>query len=203
MFFGPKIRRRYAFLPLAAILPIRVLCAQQPQAAVEPVVPAIIVKASSTQTNANQFLATFIATAVRLQGAKFIPYVATSAKTRPDLAAKIVVCALNVARLNSHSSNGQLPLATIDQIVRAVVSAAPENAAEIVAPAISSEPYAREAIVVAALAAAPDQATEIYAAAVQPASMSMLLTNTAVSFNPVKDGALGNVNSPEQPPLAW
>src|SRR5437763_17153644 len=67
------------------------------------IVPSITVQASSgaAQTAADQFLAGFITTAVRLEGLEFISCIATAATLRPDLAAKIVVCALHIARLTS------------------------------------------------------------------------------------------------------
>jgi hypothetical protein len=125
--------------------------------------------------------------------------VAKAVTFRPDLAGKIVVCALNIARLNSHLPGGRLSCAKIDQIVRAAVTAAPQSVASIVKAAIESEPYARSCIVAAAVEAAPGQEAEINAAANEAQPMSIVLT--AGRFNPADNTPFDNVNSPEQPPV--
>ena len=155
MFFGSKIRLRLASLTMTALLSLRVVSAQQTSTAPEESIAiGITVKASNSvaQTAADEFLTGFITTAVRLEGPKLISCVTTAAKLRPDLAARIAVSALNIARLNSHLFGGRLSCATIGQIVRAAVTGAPQSAASIVKAAIKSEPYARDCIVAAALA---------------------------------------------------
>lgn len=184
------------------MLPSRLLCAQDSAAVAEPVTAPIVVHASisTAETSTNQFLAGFITTATRLEGAKFIACVGAASKTRPDLAPKVVVCAFNLARLNFHPLRGQLSLSLIDQVIIAAVAAAPEKAADIVKAAISSEPYAQNTIIAAAIAAAPEEETEIYAVSSQVSPMSMFAFATITVVNPVNDGGLGPVNSPEQPP---
>jgi hypothetical protein len=204
MNFGPIIRKRFALLPLAAILPIKLLCAQDTGPTAEAVVAPIIIRASSVTAHPkpDQFLAGFITAAGRLKGARFIAYLTTATKTRPDLALQLVVCALNITRLNINPSDGHLPLATIDQIVRTVVTGAPDHAAEIVEAAINSEPYACACIVAAAVAAAPEHEAEIHTAASCASTGSMLAFAVFPAFNPVINGGLGPVTSPEQPPVA-
>ena len=194
---------RFALLAAIAALALRCVSAQDtPSAPSDTIAPSITVKASSTaaQTAADQFIAGFITTAARFEGPKFISYIATAAKMRPDLASKIVACALNIARLNSHPPGARLSSATVDQIVRAAILAAPESAVDIVKAAIESEPYARESIIAAAIAVVPDQGAEIQAAADQTQSMSMFALVNAGVVNPVNNGGLGDVESPEQPP---
>ena len=156
----------------------------------------ITVRASSSAA-ADQFIAGFITTTVRLEGSKLISCITTTAKLRPDLASKIVVCALNISRLSSHLPGAGLSFAIIDQIVRAAIAGAPESAAAIVKAAIESEPYARESIIAAAIAVAPDQESEINAAANETSPMSMFALRGRI--NPVEDRP-SSVNSPEQPP---
>lgn len=200
MFSGPRSRRYFAFLALAAVLSLNGIVAEQSLAAPEETIAAITVQASnsSAQTDADEFLTSFITAAVRLEDQKLVSRVTTAAKLRPDLAARIAVCALNIARLNSHLLGGRLSCATIDQIVRAVVIGAPQSAASIVKAAIASEPYARSCIIAAALAVAPDEESEINAAASETSSMSTFAL--AGRINPVEDLPSSNVNSPEQPP---
>jgi hypothetical protein len=200
MFSGPKNRRRCAFLALLAFLSMHVITARQASSAPDETLATITVHAShgAAQTSADEFLAGFIGTAVRLDGPKFVSCVAKAVMFRPDLAGKIVVCALNIARLNSHLLGGRLSCATIDQIIKAAVTAAPQNAASIVKAAIRSEPYARSCVVVAAVAAAPGQETEIYAAANETQSVSIF--PTVGRFNPADNTPFNSVNSPEQPP---
>ena len=204
MIAGPQLYR-LAFPALAAaLLPIRLLCAQDSASVGDSVAPPIIVRASSStqQVSADQFLAGFITTAARLNGAKFIAAVGTASKVRPDLASKVVVCALNIARLNSHSPAGQLSFSVIDQIIKAAVVAAPQSASDIVRAAISSEPYARASIVAAAVTAAPGKEAEIHVAASESSPMSMFAAASTATLNPVNSGGLGDVSSPEQPPVA-
>jgi len=204
MIAGPQLYR-LAFPALAAaLLPIRLLCAQDSASVGDSVAPPIIVRASSStqQVSADQFLAGFITTAARLNGAKFIAAVGTASKVRPDLASKVVVCALNIARLDSHSPAGQLSFSVIDQIIKAAVVAAPQSASDIVRAAISSEPYARASIVAAAVAAAPDEEAAIHLAASASSPMSMFAAAITATLNPVNSGGLGDVSSPEQPPIA-
>jgi hypothetical protein len=168
----------------------------------EAVAVPITVRASNSaaQTRNDEFLAGFISAAVKLQGLKFPARLRTAVTLRPDLAGKIVVCALNIARLNSHLPDGTLSFAAINQIITTAVAAAPQSAADIVKAAIESEPYARAWIVAAAVAAAPDQAARNHAAANENQPMSMLASATAPGFNLVNNGGVGPVNSPEQPP---
>jgi hypothetical protein len=163
-------------------------------------IAAITVQAShsAAQTEADEFITGFISTAVRLEGPKFISCVTNATKLRPDLAARIAVSALNIARLNSKLFGGRLSCVTIAQIVRAAVTASPKSAASIVRTAIKSEPYARSCIVAAAVAAAPDEESEIDAAASETPPMSMFAAGGRI--NPVEDAPPSNVNSPEQPP---
>lgn len=201
MFSGLKIRQRLALLAMAVGLSLRVVSAQQTSTVPdEPIALAITVKASNSvaQTAANEFLTGFITTAVRLEGPKLISCVTTATKLRPDLAARIVVCALNIARLNSHLLGGRLSCETIERIVRAVVTGAPQNAASIVKAAIKSEPYARSCIVAAAIAAAPDEESEINGAASETSPIATFVWPGRI--NPVEDLPSSNVNSPEQPP---
>src|SRR5713101_2828645 len=144
MLVDRKIRQGRALLVATAALSLRAVSAQQLASPVTDTISSpVIVRASSSaaQTSTDQFLSGFITTAARSEGATFISCVATAAKLRPDLAGKIVVCALNISRLNSHSPDGRLGFAMIDQIVKAAVSAAPESEADIVKAAIASEPY--------------------------------------------------------------
>jgi hypothetical protein len=200
MFSGPQSRRRCAFLALTAALSLNGIAAQQPSSPPDQTIAAITVQAShsAAQTAADEFVTGFITTAMRLEGPKFISCVTTAAKLRPDLAARIVVSALNVARLNSHLLGSRLSCTTIDQIVRALVTGAPQSVASVVKAAITSEPYARSCIVAGALAAAPDEESEINAAANETSPMSMFALRGRI--NPVEDLPSSNVNSPEQPP---
>ena len=198
---APKIRSRWAFPVLSFVLSFKVASAQQTALSPdEPIAVAITVKATNSvaQTEADEFLAGFITTAGRLEGQKFISCVTTATKLRPDLAARIAVSALNIAHLNSRLPGGHLSCGTIDQIVKAAVTAAPQNAASIVKAAIKSEPYARSCIVAAAIAAAPEQEAEIEAAANETQTMSIL--PTAGRFNPADNTPFEEVTSPEQPP---
>lgn len=184
-------------------LSLEVALAQQtPRAPDETIAAPITVRASNSavQTASDEFLAGFISAAVQLEGLKFLACLTTAATLRPDLAAKIVVCALNIARLKSHLPDGTLSFATIDQIVKAAVTAAPRSAADIVKAAIGSEPYAHAWIISAAVAAAPGQEAEINAAANATPPMSMLASAATAGLNPVNNRGLGDVNSPEQPP---
>ena len=164
----------------------------------EAVAPTIIVRASVSDDSATQFLSGFISTAIKSNGKNLISCVASAVKLRPDLASKIVVCALNIARINQQSVTARLPLNTINQIIKAAVAAAPSAASAIVTAAVESEPYARASIIAAAISAAPDQESEIRIALAANSSMSIL--PVLVAFNPSEAGPSGNVNSPEQPP---
>jgi hypothetical protein len=145
-----------------------------------------------------EFLTAFISAAVRLQGPEFIAWLATALKLRADLAGKIVVCSLNIARLNARLNNGRLSFGTIGQIIKGAVGAVPETAPDIVKAAIKSEPYARDWIIASAIAVAPDEQPLILAAANEAQPMSILLM--AGRFNPADNAPFDNVNSPEQPP---
>lgn len=200
MSFGPKIREPFALLATTALLSFQIVSAQQTApTSNDAIALPITVRASSSaaQTAADQFIAGFITTTVRLEGSKLISCITTAAKLRPDLASKIVVCALNISRLSSHLPGAGLSFAIIDQIVRAAIAGAPESAAAIVKAAIESEPYARESIIAAAIAVAPDQESEINAAANETSPMSMFALRGRI--NPVEDRP-SSVNSPEQPP---
>jgi hypothetical protein len=195
----PKSRFRSACLTLVALLSLKVTSAQQTAPASDEAIAApITVRASdSAAESANdEFLASFISAAVQLEGPKFLACMTAAASLRPDLAGKIVICALNIARLNSHPVNGTLSFAMINQIIKTVVTAAPQSATDIVKKAIESEPYALAWIIVAAVSAAPEEESEINAAASETSSMFAF----ASRINPVEDLASGNVNSPEQPP---
>lgn len=200
----PKTRLRGASLTLAMLLSLEVASAQQNARAPDETIAApITVRASNSaaQTANDEFLAGFITAAVKLQGPKFLARLRTAVSLRPDLAGKIVVCALNIARLNSHLPDRTLSFAAIDQIIKIAVTAAPQSAADIVKAAIASEPYARAWIIAAAVAAAPDQAAQIQAAANENPATSMLASAATAGFNPANNGDMGNVNSPEQPPV--
>jgi len=192
--------RRRVLLATLGVLFLRAASGEQISSApADQITPPITVRASSNATGAaSEFLTAFISTAVRLDGAKFISCLATAVKLRPDLAGKIVVCALNISRLNAHPLAGQLPFSTIDQIIKAAVAAAPGAASDIVKAAIQSEPYARECIISAAIASAPEEESAIRAAVSEMTPMSIL--PTAGRFNPADNAPFGNVNSPEQPP---
>ena len=194
---GQLVRSTRAFVAVLIIAGAKLLCAQS------SIVPLVIVSASATEshTSADQFLTAFINAAMRSKGANSVACVATATRTRPDLAVKIVVCAFNVARLNSHSLSGRLPVALIDQIIKAAIVAAPQSAGDIVKAAIDSEPYARATILAAALATAPGERAEIFAAARETSAMSMLALAITATINPVDRGGVGDVNSPEQPPM--
>jgi hypothetical protein len=118
---------------------------------------------------------------------------------RADLAGKIVVCSLDIARLNARLYLGRLSFATIGQIIKGAVGAAPETAPGIVKAAIKSEPYARDWIIAAAIATAPDEQPLILSAIGETRPMSILAT--AGRFNPTDNAPFENVNSPEQPPI--
>ena len=194
--------RRRVLLPALGVLFLRVVSAEQISSpTADQMAPPITVRASSNApAAAAEFLTTFISTAVRLDGVKFISCLATAVKLHPDLAGKIVVCALNISRLNAHPLAGRLSVDTIDQIIKAAVGAAPEAASDIVKAAIQSEPYARASIIAAALAVAPDQESSIRAAASQTVPMSIL--PSFATLNPKDNAPSDNVNSPEQPPVA-
>ena len=148
MSFGHKIRQRFTLVATTAALSLRSVPAQQTASrSDDTVAPSITVRAS-----AEQFIAGFIATAVRLVGPKFLSCIVTATKMRPDLASKIVVSALNIAHLNSHAVNRHLSLANINQIITAAITGAPERAGAILQVATESEPYARESIIAAAFA---------------------------------------------------
>jgi hypothetical protein len=194
--------RRRVLLALLSVLLLRVASAEQISfASADQIALPITVRASSNAAGpANEFLTAFISAAVRLDGEKFISCLATGVKLRPDLAGKIVVCALNISRLNVHPLMGRLPLSTIDQIIKAAVAAAPEAAADIVKAAIQSESYARNYIIAAAVAVAHDQESSIRATVNETTPISILAL--AASLNPTENGLPANVNSPEQPPVA-
>src|SRR5437879_4080808 len=196
---GKKNSRRCIFLAASLILPCAIAAAQTASVSADQIVAPVTVRASSSaaQTGTAQFLATFISTAARLEGPKFISCLTAAVKLRPDLAGKLVICALNIARLNAHTLTGRLSPGTIDQIIKAAVAAAPEASPDIVKAAIQSEPYARDSIIAAAVTAAPDQASDIRVAVANTTSMSIL--PLATTFNPAQDGP-SPVNSPEQPP---
>jgi hypothetical protein len=204
MSYSWKNARRAALPAAVVVLSCSFMPARRIAAAPTDLIAApITVQASESaaQTAADEFLTGFITTAVRLEGPKFISSIKTAAKLRPDFAGKIVVCSLNIARLNSHLPGGRLSCATIDQIVTAAVTAAPQSAASIVKAAIESEPYARGCVVAAAIAAAPGQEAEINAAANEVQPMSMLTSAGVGRINPADNAPLGSVNSPEQPPI--
>ena len=205
--------RRRVLLPTLGVLFLRVVSAEQissPPA--DQMAPPITVRASSSAggaasefltafiSTASEFLTAFISTAVRLDGLKFISCLATAVKLRPDLAGKIVVCALNISRLNAHPLAGRLPLGTVDQIIKAAVAASPEAASDIVKAAIQSEPYARASIIAAALAVAPDQESRIRNVVNEMTPVSIL--PSFATLNPKDRAPSDNVNSPEQPPVA-
>jgi hypothetical protein len=202
MFSGPKSGWRRTSLALAVVVSFQAVSAQQPGPTDETIAAPIMVRASSSaaQTATDRFLTSFITTAVRLEGLKFFACVTTASTLRPDLAGKIVICSLNLLHLNSNLADGRLSLAVIDQVVKAAVTAAPQSAADIVKAAIESEPYARTGIIAAAVAAAPNQATHIYSAASQSQPMTMFASAAPAALNPVNNGGVGPVNSPEQPP---
>lgn len=198
----PKTRLRCALLVFAVVLSLKVASAEQTGPPTDETLATITVQASSSvaHTETDEFLAGFISTAMRFHGPRFISCVTNAAKLRPDLAPRIAVCALNIARLNSHLLGGHLTCEAIDKIVRAIVAGAPQSAPDIVKAAIESEPYARDCIITAALAAAPGEESEIKTAASETTPMSMFVWRGRI--NPVEDLPLGNVNSPEQPPFA-
>ena len=188
-----------AFFVAIIFLPAVICLAETAPAPTEVVVPPLMVSAASSaaQATPSAFLATFISTAVRLSGPKFISWITTAVKLRPDLAPKIVVAALNIARLNTPSFGGRISATTISQIIAAAVAAAPESASAIVRAAIQSEPYASASIVSAAVATAPDQASNVQTAVSTTTAMSIL--PSVASLNPAEQMP-SNVNSPEQPP---
>jgi hypothetical protein len=203
MFSGPKSRSGPASLALAAVLSLTVVSAEQAAAAPDEAIAApITVRASNSaaQTAGNEFLTGFITMAIRFDGPKFTSCVATAVKRRPDLAADIVVSALNICRINVQPPETRPSFALVYQIVKAAVSAAPKEAPVIVRAAIKSESHARECIIDSAIAAAPDQEAAILAAAGETMPMSIL--PTAGRFNPKDNAPFGTVNSPEQPPAA-
>jgi len=164
----------------------------------DAVAPTITVRASASDNSGAQFLSAFISTAMRSNGKNLVSCVATAVKLRPDLAGKIVVCSLNIARIKAQSVTGRVSLDTIDQIIKAAIAAAPSAASAIVTAAIESEPYARDSIIAAAISAAPDQESGIRVAVASSSSMS--ISPAVIAFNPAEAGPSGAVNSPEQPP---
>ena len=148
----PKSRFRSASRTLVALLSLKVASAEQTAAAPDEAIAApITVRASDSaaRSASDEFLASFISAAVQLEGPKFLACMTTAASLRPDLAGKIVICAFNIARLNSHPAYSTLSFATINQIVKTAVTAAPRSAADIVKKATESEPSARAWIIVA------------------------------------------------------
>ena len=203
MFSGPKSRRRGASLALTAVLSLKVASAQEtPSPPAETIAVPITVRASSSaaQTASDEFLTGFITMAVRFEGPEFTSCVTTAVKLRPDLAANIVVSALNISRINMRPLGQRLSCATISQIVKAAVTAAPKAAPVIVKAAIKSEPGARDCIIAAAIAAAPDQESSIREAVDEMTPISIFAFWNAGRFNPADNLPLSNVNSPEQPP---
>jgi hypothetical protein len=201
MFFLSKSRFRSASLTLVALLSQKVASAQQTAPASDETIAApITVRASDSaaQSPNDEFLAGFISAAVQLEGPKFLACMMTAASLRPDLAGKIVICALNIARLNSYLPNGTLSFVAINQIIKTVVSAAPQSAADIVEKAIESEPYARASIIAAAVAAVPAEESEINTAATGTQVISFFASVSFNRFNPIENA---EVNSPEQPPV--
>ena len=200
MFFSKEGRRRCLLLALT-MLPLPVAFGQEGGPVADTVAPPITVRPSSGPANAEsaKFLSAFIIKAGRLDGEKLCPFLSKTVKERPDLAAQLVVCALDLSRLRSHLPSGR-PCAKIGQIVKCAVAAAPEKAADIVKAAIESEPSARSCVIAAAIAAAPDQVTQILAAADQIYWVSTVAWANTTGFNPVNDGGGDGVNSPEQPP---
>jgi hypothetical protein len=198
---GTKNSRSRVWLATLMILPCAIATAQTSSGSADQIASPITVSASANanQTGSAQFLTTFISTAARLTGPKFISCLSAAVKLRPDLAGKLVTCALNIARLHAHTLIGRLPLATINQIVSVAVAAAPEAAPEIVKAAIQSEPYASAQIVAAAVASAPDQAEAILATATP--TTPMLIVSLTTSLNPTESAPSDTVNSPEQPPV--
>ena len=192
-----KIFLRHTLSAISILLSLQLAIAQSTAAPPENTMPTITVQGPASAT-ATQFLSGFISTAMRLNGPNLISCTATAVKARPDLADKIIVCALNIARINGRSFAGRLPVALINQLIKAAVAAAPTASSAIVKAAIASEPYARDSIIAAAVAAAPDQESEIQVAAANSSTMSMLAMT--VTSNPSEAGPLGPVNSPEQPP---
>ena len=203
MFSGPKSRRRCASLALAAGLSLKVATAQQTAPAPdEAIAVPITVRASNSaaQIASDEFLTGFITVAVRFEGPEFASCVATAVTLRPDLAAKIVVSALNISWINGQPPQQTLSCSAISQIVKAAVRAASKNASVVVKAAIKSEPRMRDCIIAAAIAAAPDQEALIRAAVGEMTPMSMLAWWNAGRFNPADNLPLSDVNSPEQPP---
>jgi hypothetical protein len=202
MFSGSNSRRGRASLALTGVLSLIVVSAHQAAPAPdETIVAPITVRASNSaqEMAAAEFLTAFISPAVRFEGSQFIAWLATAVKLRTDLAGRIVVCSLDIARLNTRLNQGRLSFATIGQIIKGAVGAAPKTAPDIVKAAIKSEPYARGFIIASAIAAAPDEQPWILAAVGETMPMSIL--PTAGRFNPADNAPFDNVNSPEQPPI--
>src|SRR5260370_25233971 len=131
----PKSRLRYASLTLIMAVSPKLAPAQQTAPAPdEAAAVPITVRASNSaaQTASDEFLAGFISSAVQLQDLKFLACLTTAASLRPDLAGKIVVCALNIARLSSHLSDGTLSFTAINQIIKTAVTPAPHTPGDIV-----------------------------------------------------------------------
>jgi hypothetical protein len=199
MSFATKYLPRRVLSGTSGVLLLSVAIAEQTRSTpVEQNAPPITVRASisAREMAAAEFLTAFIATAVRLGGPEFIAWLATSVKLRADLAGRIVVCSLDISRLNTRPYQGRLSFGTIDRIIKGAVGAAPQTAPNIVKAAIKSEPYARDWIIAAAVAAAPDEQPLILDAAGEIKPMSIL--PMAGRFNPADN--FDNVNSPEQPP---
>jgi hypothetical protein len=201
MTFATKNLLRRTVLATSGVLSLGIAFAEQRGSApVEQTAPPITVRASisAREMTEAEFLTGFISTAVRFEGPEFIAGLATAVKLRADLAHRIVVCSLDIARLNARLNQGRLSFGTIGKIIKGAVGAAPETAPDIVRAAIKSEPYARDWIIVAAITAAPDEQTVILTAAGETRPMSILPTTGR--FNPTEDAPFENVNSPEQPP---
>jgi hypothetical protein len=106
--------------------------------------------ASLKAATADQFLRALTAILIRSKAREACYCVSAAVKLRPELAGKIVVCAINVRRSDKQPVDKQISCEEIDCIVRAAIAADPRAAEAIVRAAVDAEPYARDCIVAAA-----------------------------------------------------
>jgi hypothetical protein len=99
----------------------------------------------------DQFNKAFAAVLLHVKRDDVPAYVSAAAKLRPDLADRIVVMAIRVARPSGRDADFKKPPCHwVEPIIRAAIEAAPDEKDAIVRAALASDPWAREYILAAA-----------------------------------------------------
>ena len=100
----------------------------------------------------DQFNKAFAAVLLHVKRDDVPAYVSAAAKLRPDLADRIVVMAIRVARPSGRDADLNKPPCDywVEPIIRAAIEAAPDEKDAIVRAALASDPWAREYILAAA-----------------------------------------------------